>query len=540
MLPMIAEIVDDYPVDGFFFDTMSALRVCHCAACGREFRDAHGLPIPGKPEDEQWGVYGQFRRERGWEMIRRVCRHIEDRKPGLKIGFNQIGTPGFPEPAPRGLTCLTLDFTTSGPQSLQASLCAAFGSTADRPSDVMNTIFNQGWGDWSPRPQAILEQTCAAIWARKSRPYLGDRTHPANRLTAISVRAMKAMARMQRDMAACYPVDDSRLVPDILVLHGPGAMYGADVADFDRGGKGLKPLKGAHRLLLDAGANFSVVAEAFVERHLDRAAMVIIPEMPTISEETNRSLKAFVKDGGNLLVVGDLPVCIGASLDWVGVSCHGKPWQDHIYLPPLDDAAGDFPVLVRGDFHRLDLDGAESVMRSIAPYDYEHGVRFGQGIGPPSDAPSEWPALTRLPRGAGAVWYLGAKMFSDYGAHGNWTQIAWFRGLLAEVLPEPLARISSGTGGIEVVAHGNPASTWTFLVHHGGEQRIGEKGWARTFDPMPPRAIDLTIRDPQGRFPDAVTIRGEAVPWEHQDGAVMIPVVLDRAWSVIRVDWNRD
>ena len=540
VLPMIAEIVDDYPVDGFFFDTMGAMRVCHCATCRAEFLDTHGLPVPDKPEDKQWGTYGQFRRLRGWKMIQGVCRFIEDRKPGLKIGFNQIGTPGFPEPAPQGLTCLTLDFTTSGPQSLQASLCAAFGSTADRPSDVMNTIFNQGWGDWSPRPHPILEQSCATIWARKSRPYIGDRTHPANRLTSISVRAMKKMARMQRDMAANYPPVESALAPDILVLHGPATMYGADFVDFDRGAEGLKPLKGSHHLLLDAGANFSVVAEAYLERHLSSVTVVIIPEMQTISAETNRSLMEFVDNGGTLLVVGDLPACDGAPMNWTGVSHHGKPWQDHIYLPALDDSMGNDPILVRGDFHRLNLDEANSFLPSIAPYDCEHGVRFGQGIGPPSDAPSEWPALTRLPRGAGAVWYLGAKIFSDYEAHGNWTQIAWLRDLLALILPEPVARVTCDSGGIEIVAHENAESTWVFLIHHGGEQLIGERRWARTFEPMPARAVQVAIRDRQGDLPDTVTMRGEAIPWGEKDGAVMIPMVLDRVWSVLRVDWTRE
>ena len=538
MLPMIGEIIDGYPVDGLFFDTMGALRSCHCAACQREFQDTHGLPVPADPEDEHWGIYGQFRRERGWKMLQRVSRFIEGRKSGLKIGFNHIGAPTFPEAVPQGVTCLTLDFTTSGPQSLQASLCAAFGSTADCPSDVMNTIFNQGWGDWSPRPPAILEQTCAAIWARRSRPYLGDRTHPANRLTSISVKAMKQMARLQQEIAACYPADDSCLLPDILVLHGPGTMYGADSAHFALGGDGMKPLKGAHHLLLDAGANFSIVAEAFVEQRLKDASMVLIPEMQAISDETDRLLKEFVENGGKLLVAGNLPACDGAPVDWAGVSRDGKPWQDHIYLPPSDDSAGDDPVLVRGDFHCLVLDGAEPVLPAVAPYDCAYGVRFGQGIGPPSDAASDWPALTRLPRGKGAVWYLGAKLFSDYAAHGNWTQIAWLRGLLARILPEPVAGAACDSGGIEIVAHGNATSTWAFLVHHGGEQMIGERGWARTFGPLPARKVDVTVRDRQGRRPDAVTVRDEAAPWKLKDGAVTLSLVLDRAWSLVRVDWR--
>ena len=88
------------------------------------------------------------------------------------------------------------------------------------PSQAGKPAFHLRLSDWSPRPHAILQQTCAAIWARKSRPYLGDRTHPENRLTPISVRAMKHMANVQREMAACYPADDSRIASELRMLHG--------------------------------------------------------------------------------------------------------------------------------------------------------------------------------------------------------------------------------------------------------------------------------------------------------------------------------
>jgi hypothetical protein len=50
----------------------------------------------------------------------------------------------------------------------------------------------------------------------------------------------------------------------------------------------------------------------------------------------------------------------------------------------------------------------------------------------------------------------------------------------------------------------------------------------------------VAIRDRQGDLPDTVTMRGEAIAWGEKDGAVMIPMVLDRVWSVLRVDWSRE
>ena len=533
MLPMIEEIIDAYLIDGFWFDTMGAMGVCYCDWCKREFREAHDLEIPREPDDPNWGAYSRFRHARGERLVGDVGKFIRQRKPAAKVGFNQLGTVRHPERMPEGITCLTLDFTTSGPQSRQASLCSAYGSTADRPADIMSTIFNQGWGDWTPRPFASLEQEAVAVWARKCRPYLGDRLHPENRLDSISVRALRFMSDVQDRVAAEHPDEDSKLVPDVLLLHGPCAMYGDDLRDFAIHRDGLLPLVGAHRLLLDAGANFAVVAEDFLADYVTESKLVVLPQMPAIDTGTADLLKEYVQNGGRVLAVGCVP------MDWCGVSRDAAPWQDHIYLPFWTAPDDQSPVLVRGDFHRLALDGAATVLPAIRPYDCDHGVRFGWGIGPASVEPSELAALTRLKLGAGAVWYLEAPIFTDYEENANWTQIAWARDLLEQIVPEPTARVVSEAGTVEIVAHANASTTWAFLINHGGEQLCGSPGkaWARTFAPVPPYPIRVEIRDASGRTPATVTAVGEPVPFSVADGTVEMDLTMDTIWRVLRVDW---
>ena len=538
MLPMIEEILEAYTIDGFWFDTMGAMGICYCEWCQREFRETHGLEIPREPGDANWGVYGQFRHDRGERLVADVGRFICERKPDAKVGFNQLGTVRHPERMPEGISCLTLDFTTSGPQSLQASLCSAYGSTADRPADIMSTIFNQGWGDWTPRPFAGLEQEAVAVWARKCRPYLGDRLHPANRLDPISVRAMRFTSGIQEQMAAVYPEDDSKLAPDALLLHGPGAMYGEDLRSFAIHRDGLLPLVGAHRLMLDAGANFAVAAECFLRDHIGDCQLVVLPQMPAIDAATEGVLRDYVEKGGKLLVVGGVPNVNGRPLDWLGISRDDSPWQDHIYLPLWETPEEKSPVLVRGDFHKLGASEAETVLPAIRPYDCDHGVRFGWGIGPASDEPSEFPALVRRQMGQGEIWYLEAPVFTDYEENANWTQIDWFRELLRRIVPEQTARVVSDAGSVEVVVHANQNTTWAFLINHGGEQLTRGRAWSRTFAPVPPFAIRLEIRVPSGRTPASVTWAGEAVPWCLAGESLVIEQNLDAIWRVFRVDWR--
>ena len=84
---------------------------------------------------------------------------------------------------PDGINRLTLDFATYGAQSRQASLCSNYGSTASLPADIMPTRYNEGWGDWTSAPASSLEQVAAPVFAFGERLYMGDRLHPANRIT---------------------------------------------------------------------------------------------------------------------------------------------------------------------------------------------------------------------------------------------------------------------------------------------------------------------------------------------------------------------
>ena len=539
ILPMIAEIIEAYPVEGFFFDTMSAFRPCYCDHCQADYRARFGAPIPTSDEAPDWARYGAFRHDRGAKLVADIGAFITGKLPGARVGFNQLGTVRNPEPMPEGITYLTLDFATYGPQSLQASMCGAFGSTANRPADVMNTIFNQGWGDWSPRPATGLEQVAVATWARNARPYFGDRLRPENRLDPITLRALRTVADVRERVAAHAPDENARLTPDALILHGPSAMYGPDMRDFALARENLLPVAGAHRLLLDAGANFSIVAEAFLEAALDGVGLVILPEMSGVNADTDAALRKYVEGGGRVLVVGKPPLVDGKPMDWLGVTAEEKPWQDHIYLPPWDADDGVGPVLVRGDFYRMKPSDAETVAPAIRPYDCDHGVRFGWGIGPASVEPSPHPALTRRAVGQGEAWVLAAPIGSCYMDNINWTQIAWTRELLARLLPARKARVLSDAGSVEVVAHADGATTWAYLINHGGEQLAPSlKCWARTLAPPPAFPVTLELRDPAGRRPSAVTRLGEPCEWEESEGVVKTSLVLDGLWTIVRVDWE--
>lgn len=540
MLPMIQEILDDYRVDGFFFDTMGAMGVCHCRCCQEEFRRECGRPIPVGPADPDWGRYGAFRRQRAWRVVARVGQYILDRLPQAKIGFNWVGTVRFPERMPKGVTCLTCDYSTTGPQSLQASFHSAYGKTAELPCDVMYTIINQGWGDWAPRPLAGLEQTGVTIWAHGCKPYLGDRLHPTNRLDPMSTRAIRYMGDVQRRVAAVYPDAGAVQPNEILLVTGPMSQYGGpDMRGFAADHSPLIPVEGMHRLLLDAGHPTAIVPEDFLPKHLATAKLVIFSESRAITGATAAALRAFVEAGGRALLTGRLPaVDGGAVVDWLGLSRSEAPWQDHIYLPLWENDVEKSPVLVHGAFHRLTLREAEPVLPAIQPYDCNFGMRFGHATGPASFEPSAEAALVRRVLGHGQAWYLEAPIGSDYYQKANLWQADWWRELLKRLLPEPVARVVSAAGSVEIVPHVSAAATWAFLINQGGEQLCSAQRTARTFACVPPYPITVEVRIPPGRKVAAVTLGGKRVRYRVVGGLLRVQATLDGLWTILKATWR--
>lgn len=537
MLPMIQEILDGYEVDGFFFDTMGAMGICHCAYCEAEYQQRYGKPIPLASTDPDWGQYGAFRRERAWRVVEHVGSYITRQKPDAKVGFNWVGTVRFPEKMPEGVTCVTCDYSTTGPQSLQASFHASYSKTADHPGDVMYTIINHGWGDWAPRPLPGLEQTGVPIWAHGCRPYLGDRLHPTNRLDPMTVRAVRFMGDVQRRVAAEFPAPTARQVSEITMLIGPEGIYGSDLRRFAADHSGVVPIEGMHHLLLDAGHCCAIVAEAFLASRLAETKLFILSGNDAIAAASEAQLKAWVEAGGTLLVVGGIPLVNGKPMDWLGVTREAAPWQDHIYLPLFTPDEEKSPVLVHGNFHKLAVTDAEVVLEAIQPYDCSFGMRFGHATGPISFETSGVPALTRRACGKGQVYYLEAPCGIDYYNRANYWQADWFRTLLETLLPRPLARVVSEAGTVEVVPHADANSVWAFLINHGGEQQTFTVRTVRTFAQVPGFPVTLEIAVPAGKRPRNVTVGGQPVPYKVADGVVRIPQVCDSIWRVVRVDW---
>ena len=91
---VLDEILDRYPVDGFFFNwfnynerdySRNYIGVCHCESCHRRFADSGGGTLPSGPESDNYWSWLRWSFGTTAALTSRVAEHLSSRRPD--VGF---------------------------------------------------------------------------------------------------------------------------------------------------------------------------------------------------------------------------------------------------------------------------------------------------------------------------------------------------------------------------------------------------------------------------------------------------------------------
>ncbi len=538
LLPLVREMLELYPLRGVFFDTMTAFDLCYCGKCVKEFESFAGSEMPREEDDPAWEKYGFFQKNRAYSLLERAGSFVRKVSPGADAVFNHIGGLVFPGDVPPSLGCRL----SSDPQAREPwiSMFANFLSSSGRPGDVFIERFYRGWGDRSGLPEITLEQKAAPVFAYRRRFFVGDRLHPEIRLAPGSKSSLQFVSTLWKKMDRYMPPDSIPLSPDVVVLHSEAMVFGKNLEFFGRSRR-LLPSAGVYQLMVDCGWNFILTSEHNLEKWLLPGKFLVLPEVPSVSWETDKLIRGFLSRGGRLLAAGNLPLLPRGDIpEWLGIkSVEENPWQEYIYLPGWGKSCRDELPLVKGDVYRVESGAAEDLLYPFACYDFRYGTKMGAGVNPPERAPDSHPLLTRAKFGRGKAYYLNAPLFSDY-TEGLYEQKLWFEHLLKRIFPGPRAVLDSESGGVELVSYGNREDRVSYfvLINHGGTRVSLSGGYPRTLGPLPPFRVNLVIRPYRGRILKSLKINGAAAGVENKKGRLRVPVVMDSVWKIARVEWG--
>jgi hypothetical protein len=307
LIPQLSELAGDYGMDGVWVDGECWATVRdYSPAMLEAFRQETGITaVPRQPEDPHFYAFTEFCRE----AFRRYVRHYVDtlhaRYPAFQITSNWAYSSTMPEPVTIDIDYLSGD--TNYANSVNAARfegrCLA---RQGRPWDLM------AWSFWSDRTGQSCSTTKSSIQLKQEaaiilalgggfQAYFNQRRDGSPPLWLMPL--MADVARFCRErQAICHRAE---AVPQVALLYAGKAFYRyADTLFGSWYAPEIVPLKGVLQSLLDAQEAVEITMEHHLAGRMADYPLIVVPEWEYLDPAFIDELRAYVRGGGNLLLLG--------------------------------------------------------------------------------------------------------------------------------------------------------------------------------------------------------------------------------------------
>lgn len=390
---MVQELLDNYQVDGFFFDCLHA-PMCVCEHCVREMKEK-GIDCSDPAAVQDFGYFS----------VMRMCRELNDMirkvKPDALLFFN--GRP-FEDviDMESHLECECLPTAQWGYESLPV-FAHYMRTVTPAGKGVLNMTgrFNM-WGDFGGlRTAEGLEYDLFYGAANGMRPDIGGHFHPRGDLDLPVFDRIREVYRNMQQYDEWVPgaVND----PEIALVY-PRKKYQARPSG--------TAVASAVRMLTELKIQFDLVTEY---ASWDRYKLLIFPDDVIFTDETVKRVKAHLKRGGKVLASsksGLDPAQQRFALSEWPAEYIGPLEYDPVYFLPAGKLAADLPEMPLSVYAggTAVKPAGKAEMFLVKPY-----FRFGwDGMrsnyyDPPQETAPE-PFLVRNEN----IIYISAELFTGY------------------------------------------------------------------------------------------------------------------------------
>ncbi|MET1053608.1 MAG: alpha-amylase family protein [Mycetocola sp.] len=471
-LDILDEILDRYPVDGFFFNWFgfnevdyggTVHGVCHCDACRAGFTAFTGIAeLPTTASDESYLEWKRFAGHTIDALTDRIRRHIHARNPEAGLILGRSADILFHE-ANNALG------RTLWPHATSESV-SAFRVAQPEKAVLVNavTFYDMPYRMASEQPEMFTEYLVQAI-ARGANPstYIMG---PPDGITYDCLPAAAEVTRFHRDHAAVY---DGMAPAASVGLLRPDPLS----AQPHRHAESVTEFRGWFVGLMERHIPFDVVpVESVGTRALSRFGALIAPDLSALTPTQDAALQAFVEDGGVVIATGATGIRDdGSCAGWLPGSRQTGTLDDadalkssYLQLHPADAVEGSALIARFGRQHALQWKPDTQLIQRIIPsapygppekaYGHEVGDAFACGI---------------RELGAGRVVQLG------------WLPGAAYAGLLltsvrdaaidlvTDSVVDSTPVIVDAPEQVEVILGRSSAGLVVHLLNHSGQRRNG-------------------------------------------------------------------
>jgi len=513
MIPQLKELITNYKIDGAWVDgDCWSAQPDYGTTALTAFKKETGLStIPISPKDSGYYTFMDFNRKKFKEYVSHYVDAIHQFAPSFLITSNWSFSSMMPEKVDRHVDFLSGDMATRD-YVANAAFEARCLAPQGKPWDLMAWGFTFDWesnvGTYKSAVQ--LKQEAANVLAMGGGFQL---YYPQNYDASIKNWKIKTMADVakfcrERQVFTYGAVP----VPQIVMLHSTEGFKHKVEGLYNNSSGIFDEEEGDLNALLDGQNCLEILMEYSLEDRMKDYKLIVIPEWDYIAPAFIGKLEAYVKDGGNLLLLGAKT----AKLFEQGL---GVNFINYLEKKMLNLGYKNDIATVMGDYQQVTL---KEGTKGFGSFYTEQDLRFPDGI-PAS--------VCKLGKGKIAAVYIS--LGSNYQKRKAPVMREFLSGLVKELLPEPLLTVT-GSHLVNITLNKLGDSYAINLVNMAGEH--ADKN-VFAYDELPaigPLEIILQL----AKKPKKVMLQPEniEVNYIYKDGKISIVIPALAIHSIVIID----
>jgi len=502
LIPQLKELRGVYGVDGMWIDGECwSVAPDYSERALRAFREATGITdAPKKAGEPHWQEFMDFNREAFRRYVRHYVTELHKFDPEFQLTSNWIFTDLMPESVSADVDYLSGDYSPM--DSVRAARFSARWLAAQgKPWDLMAWAFagqhNAPVRSYKTIPQ--LQREAAVVLAQGG----GFQAHFSQKrdgsIRDWTMQLMAGTAKFCRErQALCHR---SESVPQIALLYSTAGHYRQNPTLFGANSSGVNSLRGLLNNLLDAQYSVDVRGEHHLRRKLKDYPLIVVPQWNYLESAFRDELLAYVREGGNLLLVG--PTIAGLFKTDLGV--------EFVDETPTTGAAYVAQDRWLGGYHT-----AWQRVKATAA-----SKTFGR-IHETDDFKSQsWPAATIAPLGKGRIAAVWIALGENYNSKQTVAGRDFLAALTHELFPKPMVEVR-GSRSVDVSLQRKGDRLLVNLVNTSGphaNESIIAIGEVESLGPL-----KVTLR--LAKKPRHLTLEpgAQKLDWRCRDGEVRLTV----------------
>jgi hypothetical protein len=510
MIPQLRELAGVYGVDGAWVDGECwASMPDYSEPALKAFRNETGIAtVPRQPGDPYWFEFLQFHREAFRKHLRHYIAEVKSTNPGMQLCSNWAFTDHMPEPVSAPVDWISGDFSPQDSVN-SARFSARYMARQGKPWDLMAWSFAHAPGAQGSRQKSAvqLEREAAVVLALGGgfQAYFTQRRDGSVRLEQLPVMAEVAKFCRARQ-AICHHAEP---VPQVALLYSTAAHYRESNGLFPRD---LSRLRGTLQALLEGQQSVEIVSEHHLAGRMQDYPLIVVPEGDSLEPRFREELIAYVRGGGNLLLVGPKTAeLFGTELR---VSLDGPPQAEEHYLA-----------------HAGAMAPTKGLTQAVR---LKTGVqRFGELHSTSTLSSPSRPAASVARLGQGKIAATYFSFSQGYLSDRSAATRAFLNDLARQLFPDPLVEVT-GSSDVDVSVNRIGGRLAVNLVNTAGPHADGN---APILDSIPPVGpLTLTIRTEKKPSQVRLEPGGGPLPFTHHDGKTRLIVPRLDIHSVVVVE----